>query len=792
MPRVTRESCYRLAMLVRGPDRLSISVGVRRAGSPYNYLWQKTQSYPPAWREVVYYFRCDAADYDVNFYLMVNGAGAFDLAGFRLERFTLEELAAHFLSLEPETAPKNLVRQSRFPLGLETGWVIDRDLSDGEDVVVAPDGDVSGPTGAPALRIRPRNMATLYSAPVRLVRPTEKHTASLFARGASGRLIAIGDSRTLATRAFSPSGAAWQRVAVTFQPDLLARVHALRIEAAGEFWIDGLQVEAAGQATVYASPGQAEVHLGVDSAARVVFDDQDPMVRWAVTGEAEGSTLRARVANLYDGEKPLAPVPLAGGFLRQGRLRFDVFAGRPLGTFRVEAWVENGKGERISPYGEVVVHRLRRPRYWMKDAPNSPFGVHTNSTLRHILMAKAAGINWVRLHDAGTPYMGWYHLERKPGEWSFQDRQLERYREYGLKILGAFATAPEWASYFDKPRNSYYDRYYQPRNLDEYGNYTRLVAGRYADLIDACDLWNEPWIPSYWAVGYDQSRQAYLPSANPQRDFANLARTAWENAKEMVPSLRIAGVNSTTGAASGDRTGGTEWTRGVVEAGGLDYCDIICYHQYSGDLMGHPNDSVAAGFRAAIGPALDPRGRPPKPVWMTEGSSVTSRTGAGFYRYTLPSEEFEDPWDTSDRLCRFLVSLLAQGVEKVFLYSMHTHVYFGGGNQYRVLVGEDGYLHPSAAAHSALAWLLEDTRFVKSLTPAEGVTAYLFEGAGRSLAVLAPMPNHAAWSLPSEAALALTDLFGNPLQPGAPLDKTLVYAAASLPAAELEKRLLAR
>jgi hypothetical protein len=196
MPRVTRETYYRLAMLVRGPDRISISVGVRRAGSPYNYLWQKTQSYPPAWREVVYYFRCDAAGYDVNFYIMVNGAG----------------------------------------------------------------------------------------------------------------------------------------------------------------------------------------------------------------------------------------------------------------------------------------------------------------------------INWVRLHDAGTPYIGWYHLERKPGEWSFQDRQLERCREYGLKILGAFATAPEWACCFDKPRNSYYDRCYQPRSLDEYGNYVRLVAGRYADLIDAYDLWNEPWIPSYWAIGYDESRQAYLTS----------------------------------------------------------------------------------------------------------------------------------------------------------------------------------------------------------------------------------------------------------------------------------------
>ena len=63
----------------------------------------------------------------------------------------------------------------------------------------------------------------------------------------------------------------------------------------------------------------------------------------------------------------------------------NVFPEKPYGAFRVEAWVENPDGQRISPYNEIVVYRLHRPRHWMEDSPNSSFGVHTNSTTRHIL-----------------------------------------------------------------------------------------------------------------------------------------------------------------------------------------------------------------------------------------------------------------------------------------------------------------------------------------------------------------------------------------------------------------------
>lgn len=769
IPRVTGETYFRMSLTVRNLDGLTSTFGLRRSGSPYNWLWQTTQTYPSGWRELTYTFRADRVDYDVGIYVPLAGVGRFDLARFRLERFTREAYIEELSRGAASSLQRNLVRTSRFPLGIQSGWVIDRDSSDDENEV-APDSAVTGPSGAPALRVRTVRTIYLYSAPFPVHAALDLHTASVYARGrGTVRLNVLSEGRSVAQRTLTADPDEWRRVEAPFRVDLINKINTVRFEINGEIWLDAFQVERGAQASRYASGGAAEVSLQVDSQARVLFEDEEQKVRYAVTGETRGARLRLRLVDLYGGERDIALIPLGGEFLYAGEVDLAQLRTPFYGTFRIEAWVENDKGEAISPPNEIVVHRLRRPRYWMQDAPDSPFGTHTNSTLRHILMAKAAGINWVRLHDAGTPYIGWYHLERKPGEWTFRDEDIYRYRRNGLMVLGAFATAPEWASHFDKARNNYFDRYYQPKDWDAFARYVRTVAERYRGVILDWDLWNEPWIPGYWAVRFDESRNDYDFGPDPAGSFVRLMKTAWEAAKAVAPEVRILGVNSTTNtSAANNRIPGAQWTRSIVEKGGLEYCDIICYHQYASAELGYRGDEVETGLRNAAGAAL-PSG---KPVWMTEGSSVAGwRTGTGFLRYSAPSESFEDVWQTSDRLVRFVAGLLAQGVEKVFLYSMHTHVYFGMGNEYRVLVGEDGYLHPSAAAHSNMAWLLEGTRWGRTVTVAEGVTAYEFAGDGYTVTLLAPRPRHAPYKLPAEGL----DLFGNPVPEGAELGRYAVF-----------------
>jgi len=137
----------------------------------------------------------------------------------------------------------------------------------------------------------------------------------------------------------------------------------------------------------------------------------------------------------------------------------------------------------------------------------------------------------------------------------------------------------------------------------------------------------------------------------------------------------------------------------------------------------------------------------------------------------VPYAEEEDVIDTADRTVRFVVAALARGVRKVFMYSEHSHMWFGVGSNWRALVTEEGYLHPSAAAYSAMAWLLEDEKIVKIESPAAGVTSVVFRGTARTVTVLSPLPKHADYALPSGAY----DLFGNPLPKGQPLGRTLVY-----------------
>jgi hypothetical protein len=754
---------------MRSPDGLLTSLGVRRMAAPYTFVWKESKTFTGDWKDYTFYGHVSKTDFDTGFFIVAEGAGRLDIAGFRLQKVTLDELKQQVGEAKPVEAKnvaKNLVRISRFPLGLQSGWSLSREVSDEDEVKIAADREVNGPSGSPAMRITASKEMLLYSAPFGIAAPLDQHVASLYLRGqATGRLAVVSGLHPLGSQKFDLHGNGWQRVAVRFTPDLLGRAHGLRIEGSGDFWIDGMQVERGSEATDYASQGQCEVSLATDSPLRIQFDDEPDVVRYAVSGQAQGAILHTRVVNLYGDARDLQSVPLRGGFLNQGTVKYNVFAKRPYGAFRIEAWVTDVGGKRVSPYNEVVVNRLHRPRYWMKDAPNSPFGTHTLSTTRHILMAKAAGINWTRLHDAGSAYTGWNYLERKPGEWTFRDQDIQRYRKLGMKVMGAFSTAPEWASFFTSPHEQYGDRYFEPRDLNAWTNYVRVLTARYKGVIDTYDVWNEPWGSHFWNGGYDEARQRYVQSADPPGDFVTLMKTAYTAAKSVDPKVTVLGVQTTVGPE------GTKWTKAIADGGGLQYCDVLCYHQYTPDAPGYAGDTTEMGLRSALGPFLDKDNHPVKPAWMSEGSSVDGRTGSGLYRYTLPYDNEEDVMATSDRLCRFVVGLLARGVEKVFLYSMHSHNWFGTPSFYRVLVTDEGYLHPSGAAHSAMAWFLEDTKPVKSYAPADGILAFVFQGAGRQVTVLSPQPRHAPYAVPTGAY----DLFGNPLASGEAFGKTLVY-----------------
>lgn len=774
---ITQETFFRVELTARSAGKAGVSVGIRDAGPPYDFHWTAAPVLTGQWQDLAYEFRLDPMAQKVGVWINLADNASYDLARFRLVARTREDIIAELKTKYPAEGPKNLVRVSRFPLGLPTGWALDRDCSDGDQVVARSDAAMEGPGGGPTLSVRSAGNWRLWTAPVPIGRSFEPHTASLYARGSGKlRLTALGDGRQLqaAEQELKPDD--WQRVSLTFTPVLLGGMHQLTIDGSGSVWLDALQVERGERATDYAPQQACEVALGLPessaSAARVQFIDEPAEIRYAVTSAPAGSVLKLRQYDLYGGETGLPEVKLAHG-RTAGTTKLAPPEGRRCGAFRVEARVEDGQGKAISPTDEVVVHRLNRPRYWNKPAPQSPFGIHTNSTTRHILMAKAIGANWTRLHDAGTTYIGWAHLEPEPGKWTFYDAELQRYGKYGLKILGLLSTAPLWATYQEKPHNGYFDRYVEPKDLSQFANYVKVVTARYKGLIDSYDVWNEPWGTGFWSMGWDEAKQEYKRSPTASEDYYKLQKAAFEAAQAVDPKLTILGFNTYASLE------GRQWSADLYKFGGLDACDVVCYHHYTSAYNGYPGDDVDRGLQDAVAPIVAELDRVPKPVWMTEGSPTSSLLNNGFYRETVGGQDIDDNWGIANRLCRYMVSLLSQRVAKVFLYTMHGHGPFTAKPaDWRVLVEDDGYLHPCGAAHSYLAFLLEDTKYVRHVEPAQGVYAYLFQGRTWAVAVLAGKPGHAEYPVPEAMGVLRTDLFGNPVKAAEMLGDNLVYLTA--------------
>ena len=247
----------------------------------------------------------------------------------------------------------------------------------------------------------------------------------------------------------------------------------------------------------------------------------------------------------------------------------------------------------------------------------------------------------------------------------------------------------------------------------------------------------------------------YFHSETPQRNYAALSHAARAGAG---PDVLLAGLNSSAGATLAHRISGTDWSRGVLEHDGISPVDLVTYHHYTPARLGYPGDDVEAGFHRGIGPLLDAVHTPR--VWMTEGSNTPGGLPGSFYNHTLPPDPAFDPADSSDALARYLLSMLAAGNEKIFLYSMHAHGLWGRQDRFTTLVQPDGYLHPDAAAFSALTHALEGTNFVSRERGDDHATRYIFEGQEQTIHLIAPHPDHPV--SPPENALDPRDVWGNP------------------------------
>jgi len=194
--------------------------------------------------------------------------------------------------LEPvlNASTGNLVRISRFPLGMQSGWTIDREYSDGDDVQVDSDRNVVGPSGSPTLHLVALRVSNSMLPPFR-PRSFAQHVVSLYVRGQwKGKLVVIGGrAETLAEKPIQVEDNHWQRIEVPFKPLLGVMTHGLRLEGRDNYG-STLASRARRQSHALFSSDAVGGHLAFPaseaSPARIQFSDEPAQLRYSVTGQA--------------------------------------------------------------------------------------------------------------------------------------------------------------------------------------------------------------------------------------------------------------------------------------------------------------------------------------------------------------------------------------------------------------------------------------------------------------------------------------------------------------------------
>lgn len=762
---------YKLTIRGRTPGQRPLTHGLRFSGAPYTGL--SSGSFVSAtWAEKSEFIHVSrTVDARVGFFFYT-GAGVVDIESMRLETATEEELAQGIR--RPDASVAGYIRHTRFPLGLPCGWNLGRDSFEADCMA---DSATPASDGVPMLKLVSARPYELFSEPFQTAFPKKRHTLSFFYRSAEPVQVQVVYAPWgVCGQASLPASADGREARLAFTPPLLPEAFAVKFSGkAGPLWLDrvrlgpGETAPAVPSCEVALAPREGEIA----AETRIQFADEPARIRWCVLGAPAKSVLRFRGTDLYGRTQPLADVPLSAAARREGDVAYLPASAPTLGQFRVQAWVEV-EGRRVSAVEETVVTRVPRPVAWRRDAPDSPFGAHFNAFGPVVKTMKAGGVNWARLHDAGWKYTGWAAMEPEKGKWTWFDDEIRCYRDNGVKVFAQLGTAPAWATHYGDLgcRNmGYFEKYLRPTNAVDWVNYVTTVVKRYDGVIDRWFVWNEPW-GRWWQEAQDIG---FYDKAKAGADFAALTRQAYEAVKKVNPAIEVCGYNSTSGS------GGEKWSAAVEAGGGWDCCDAIDWHYYTPNIRATRGDTAVSVDPLRPIRARHP-GLPGRRVYMSEGQGTSSGGSgigcrmSGLYAETVPwaAEDAATYIRLADWTCRYVVSLLAEGSEKVFLYSGHSYSNLAVPPNFQVLIGGDGYAAPALVSHAQMAHAIEGKRFVRRENQGRAGVAFVFAGGGRACTVYSDLARDEVLDL--AARRPLKDLFGNPVEKDTFLPGTLVYA----------------
>jgi len=739
--RVPAGKVIRIQVQARSPSTARLDVGLKAAGSSSDTLsWVQRRVYVPAeWMQLEFLIPPritgeDAAEEQLVFRLV--DPAVVELDHLRVWVMDLEDLNAGIPEREG-----NLLPQSQFFYGLPLGWSRG---SAGWRHRTDLHPDLRSPDGAPALQV-PRGGGFLCTPPFQARGGRETRIQGWIRGAREGQKVRLEFTAPPQSRMHRFTiDQDWHWLDVQLDtPYPIEGFQVLKFHTRETFWLSGLTVS---QTETQNLAPQSELHL-FHPDPYALQDPGTPLTFSAAMFGPESGVLTGTVEDVYGHRIPFGPLPIQPG----ERLSVEVEAQglSPLGSYRVEVRLEDSNGTPQTPWSEMMVHRIRRPRKAGVFAPDSPFGVHAGATITQASMVKRLGFNWVRMHDAANG-LKWSRVEPRKGRMSFSagEQQVKLFRDHHLNILGVLDTSPPWASDVQRqkpggPWNDYWDKHWVPRDQEAWKAYCRNLTDHFHDTVDAWEIWNEPYVGRFFRKNWNEQSQR-AEKGTPQ-DYARLAEAA-RNAVSDVHASKLLIANK-----AGD------WGKQALQRGIPDGINLLSFHLYTPQHQGFPGDSMSKTV-AALQTQVVEAARPEAGIWNTEGGpGPTIHT---FFQHTGPDQPGRMALDQANGLVRQYLSQLAYGVEKFFLYSLHGA---GAWSPSWVVMAPSDELPPHASALSNLFWQLEDTRLSRSVQVEQGQWL-LFSGPDREVTVWLPTPGNTEPFIPPPGT-EVTDLFGNVYTP---------------------------
>jgi hypothetical protein len=789
IPSPDKPSYYRLTTNIASPTRSLMRATVMQSTAPYTKHWEQSFIPDPNRKVFNFDFELPALKEDLVFILGMEQVGQYDIVSLQLQKRSAEEVEAA-KAAAIAAAPDNLAPNVGFALGLPSAWGTGRNYSIVDRVQFRPAAK-AGPHGTVPLQIDVIDSAAsykLYSAPFEVPDPKSIYIVSFIATGeGQGRVTLFSDGEETGSGSYqaTPDG---RVVKVPFRVKELAKWNVIQWSGSDDMQIDALNISMGRRPKPFSWPNEVEVALSANFGQANVFveDVEEPSIRYAVSGElADGATLQTKTYNLYGQSSETKSITLSGENTK-GRFQPPSPDGsRPYGSFRIEAWVERG-GERISSVTEQVYHVVPKPVYWGTIAPESRFGQHISIYEPHLYGMKAIGVNWQRFHGpTGNFTTYWSAVEPQPGQWTWNDDNINRYREAGFATMGVLLHCPPWAraDRAEARYNGWLDNWWQPRDYSEFANYVEQTTAHHKDNIDAWMVWNEPW-GEFWFKQWRpdlNGEQRWYHGETPLEDFKELSRVAWEAYQKTGQNKPFLSVNGTLGAK------GKKWMRDSIAIGTHQYGDGLSYHAYFGgnlrNVINRNSALVTNLERRVFDPIESNELAAEQPIWMTEGGWLLPDWGTGLHNHSVPGPEdlLQNVREISVRMPLYHIAQFENGVDKVFTYAVNAGPAFykptgSGAQNWGSMVTQTGELHPSATAYAAMAQRLEAPVFNRRIQIDSSTAAFIFEAEADALMVLASTESLNPYLDTFEKnELEVDDFLGNPATEG--IEHQLLYVS---------------